>query len=369
MNERLHVVICGRGNYDPIRRRAEKLIEQGCKVDIITIHPKTIEHLNIINISPRIGTFLRYLVCIPKLIACISKLDPDVIDFHGASTYGLWSLAIKRYKKVVTIYGPDIYMQPKKNRVLRALVKRVLRSADVVYGSTPALEDYIKSILKMNPSEYNGQWRSWGIPIQEKLGLVKRHTFEKPSEMIVVHSRRFMPFWNIKQLVEAQIKVLNKGHMITCVYMFPNLTSTEKDYFEQINALVSNARLEKHFKFLGEKSYTSYLETLASAKVYVCVGKDDLLAATLLEAMLFGCIPVLSKLKAYEEVVEHDVNGYYVENLEDALVKSIEHAISLSDSEMRQISETNGSLIIEKYSEQICTQWMIDLYKNTVGTK
>ena len=55
-----------------------------------------------------------YLLCVPYIKKIIKKENPDILHAHYASSYGLMALLIKFKPSIISVWGSDLYLFPKK---------------------------------------------------------------------------------------------------------------------------------------------------------------------------------------------------------------------------------------------------------------
>jgi glycosyltransferase involved in cell wall biosynthesis len=87
-----------------------------------------------------------YLSFIPRHIAIkklVQKIKPDLIHAHFIAKYGFHLVGLHVHPSVVTAWGDDIIILPKKSRLVYGFTKKVLKSADLVYAVSHNISDRI----------------------------------------------------------------------------------------------------------------------------------------------------------------------------------------------------------------------------------
>ena len=90
---------------------------QGTKATEIFISPKT-------EVS-----FLKYIFALSEIKNLIQNINPDLVNAHFVPNYGLLGALSKRKPLVVSTWGSDILISPKKSPFHRLRAKYVLRFA------------------------------------------------------------------------------------------------------------------------------------------------------------------------------------------------------------------------------------------------
>jgi len=88
----------------------------------------------------------------------------------------------------------------------------------------------------------------------------------------------------------------------------------------------------------------------------VSVPESDATSISLLEAMAFGCVPVVSDLPANREWIQNGVNGIIADNLD---IDFITPALSLDQDKVRIV---NTGLITEHGTKEANRRKFLQLY-------
>ena len=88
-------------------------------------------------------TKLKYLGSIPLLLKTLNSFQPNLIHAHYASSYGLLGHLSGFKPNILSVWGSDIYHFPTKNTLNNFLLKKVIKSADLVCSTSIAMKDLI----------------------------------------------------------------------------------------------------------------------------------------------------------------------------------------------------------------------------------
>lgn len=370
------ICIAGRAGYSLLQRRAALYAEAGHEVHVISLEDGDVPGATVHIPRARFGGPLRYLTALPEVAATLRRLRPDVLDLHGVSTYGLYGLIPTDAATVATVYGPDLYQGLAEKRLLTRLVRRVLERVDIVYGSTPTIADYAQEVTGVDVSGKVAV-RSWGIDVAriQADGATRRATVREelgvsPDAPVVVHARHIIDLWRPDVIVEAAAALCAAHPEAQVWFVYPPPNARGAVLLAELQARVAELGLEGAVRFLGGYPYDAFLSVLHAADVFVCVGTDDLLASTLLEALAVGEVPVLADLAAYHEVVTDGENGVLVdpvtpETLGAALVDVVDRLPTLKEA----WGEPNRRMVAERYDERVCTQWLLDRFQEALDRR
>ena len=369
----LKIGIAGRATYPLLQRRAAVYAEAGHDVHVLSLEADRVPGATVHLPRARFGGPLRYLSGLPETAATLRHLDLDVLDLHGLSTYGLYGLLPTRAAVVATVYGPDLYTAAAESAVIRAGVARVLRRADMVFGSTPSIADYARDIAGVDVSGKLAV-RSWGVDVGRiqadgpaRRAAVRDELGVAPDVPVVVHARHITDLWRPDVIVEAAaaLHARHPGAQVWFVHPEPNAQG--RVLLARLEARVAELGLGGVVRFLGPRPYDGFLSILHASDVFVCVGRDDLLASTLLEALAVGLVPVLSDLPAYREVIADGVNGMLLPDVTpEAVGAALVDAVGRLDTLRTTWGAPNAARVREHYDERACTLWMVEQYRTAM---
>jgi glycosyltransferase involved in cell wall biosynthesis len=116
-----------------------------------------------------------------------------------------------------------------------------------------------------------------------------------------------------------------------------------------------------HVRFLGPQPYDRMITMMHAADIYLCLGKSDMLASSLLEALCTELVPVLHNLPAYQEVVKDRVNGMLLNKLDQQSITNALTDVLHNYQELRkQYGEKNRLLIKQNYDSRQNTAWLVN---------
>jgi L-malate glycosyltransferase len=79
---------------------------------------------------------LLYATALPKVLGLARRFRPHVSHAHYASSYGVLAMLAKLRRRVLSIWGADVYNTPLRSPVHRWVIGRAMRSADVVLSTS-----------------------------------------------------------------------------------------------------------------------------------------------------------------------------------------------------------------------------------------
>lgn len=364
------ICILGRANYKLMVRRFEYIASLGHQIHVISLQSGEIEGCTVHYIAPITKTKADYILLASKILRKIKEINPDVVDMHGVSSYGLFALVIKNYPKIVTVYGPDLYMHVNRFPLMKNLLRSVIRNVDAVYGSTEAIHQYLKDYLDLSIGD-KLKIKSWGIPykaITQNAATRRKETRAKynvsDDTKVIIHSRRLLKFWRIPMIIDALAEIVKENKKVELWLVYPPLDTSEQVFKVELEAQIKRLGIEEHVKFLGGFDYQSFITVNHGADIFMCIGENDLLASTLIEGMCTNLVPILVELPAYHEVIRNTKNGFLIsdlsiENVSKTTLKVLKDYKTIHQS----VIAHNQMLLSTEYDEEKCAEWLLDLYQ------
>lgn len=305
---------------------------------------KTIELDFHLKLSSRIKTVGR----IKKLI---KEYSPSVIHVHQANSYAYYTLIAARKSsvpKILTAWGSDILISPKKSWFLKKMVQFNLRRADSFTSDSTFMADEMRKLVPEKKIEI--LIANFGIEFLD-LKLSK--------ENIIYSNRLHKKLYKIDKVILGFKKFLDNSKDKTWKLIIA-ATGEETD---ALKLLVEQLGLNEQVQFAGWVNKEKNAEYYSKAKIFVSIPESDATAISLLEAMAYGCVPVLSDLPANREWIEDGKNGIIINLLEENLFV---HALKLN---LAEVASYNRKIIEEKGTKEANRKKFIQLYDKFLQKK
>jgi len=242
-----------------------------------------------------------------KIRKLIKEINPDYLNAHYLSSYGfLAALSHSVTPKTTLIqstWGSDVLLEPFRNVIRKKIAQYALKKADYITSDSLHMSDVIMALV--------GKKEVLTFPF----GFEKLEKSHVAKEKMVFSNRALKDFYNIDKILkwfsvqpkEYRLVIANDG--------------AERDKLEN---LVKELSLEERVSFVGFLSSQEMQSYYEKAQYYVSIPDSDGTAVSLLEAMLHGCLPIVSNIDANREWILDSVNGVYFDEmlrLEDVLVE------------------------------------------------
>ena len=272
------------------------------------------------------------------LINLISKLKPDVIHIHqvNRTAYFVSKVACNlKIPIVLTAWGSDVLLVPKRNFFFKYLVTETLKNANLITADS---QDMIEAMKALHPLG-NYKLLQYGIdPIQ---------ALEK--EKIVYSNRLHEPLYRIEKVIEYFIQ-FSTQHPDWKLVIAGTGSQTE-----HLKSLVNESNLTLKTSFVGWQKKPENSAWYAKSSIYISIPTSDGTSVSVLEAMSAGCIPVVADLPVSHEWIVSEKNGIIEKSGENPLLKALE-----IDREI--CSKLNSDLIHQKATRAASIKEFVSYY-------
>jgi glycosyltransferase involved in cell wall biosynthesis len=281
--------------------------EKGHDVHLVTFDDTDqIEGVGVHNIRYR--SKLAYPFRILDVREVIREIDPDILHAHFVSHYGVYAALSGFQPLVVTAWGSDILIEPKKSIIKKCLVKYVLKKADMITCDAEHMREAIKSL---------------GIPA-EKVNIIffgidtkKFKPEEKSKELrakleingspAIISLRNLESLYDVESLIRATPLVLRE--IPEAKFIIAGKGSAE----ERLRNLAVSLNVLDSVRFIGFVPNDELPKYLNAMDVSVSTSLSDAgIAASTAEAMACGLPVIVTDVADNRQWVKDGENGFVV---------------------------------------------------------
>lgn len=257
----------------------------------------------------------------------IKEEQPDIIHVHQANAYGFITALANRGSRplVVTTWGSDVLKLPHTSFLHRWMVQYILKSADAITADAQFMADAIHGLVGNVPVTV----ANFGVEIQ---------SIEKGAERknVIYSNRMHESLYQIDQIIQQLAPFLSKNPEWK-LHIAASGSHTEK-----LQQLAEEKLPKGSFQFLGFQAGKDNQQNYLTSKIYVSIPTTDGTSISLLEALAYGCLPIVSDLPANREWIQDGVNGIISSG---ELSKDVERLLQM---EAPSVQERNKTIIDQK---------------------
>lgn len=275
----------------------------------------------------------------------INSVKPDVIHAHYATQYGLMAAASGFHPYMLTVWGSDVLIDPKKSKILHCFAKYAIKNADVITCDGKNTHD---ALIDLGAGEENIRMIYFGVDTK-KYNPEKCDTniFEPVlgagDHKVVIYLRGFADVYDPETIIRAIPRVIETVPDAKFLLAREGL---ERDNYRKI---VEGMPYSDSVYFIGNIPQEKIPAYLASSDVYISMSLSDSgLSASTAEAMSCGVPVISSDVGDVNLWIENGKNGFIVRKGDDnALAENI---IKLFQNETfkAEIGKSGRQIIEEK---------------------
>jgi L-malate glycosyltransferase len=251
---------------------------------------------------------IRFFRGIKKLRWLIEDYNPDIIHSLQITTNSLQVLLANRKTgkpAVYTALGSDVLYTPESGMLYSMMVKYILRQGRYFTADAHYMADIMDSLAGEKKDTLVA---NFGALINENLNTDKQN--------IIYSNRQLKSLYRIDKIVQAFARFL----MSSGDKSWKLIVAADGDRRKELTGMIGQLGISQQVEFTGWLTKEENDMNYAKARFYVSVPESDGTSISLLEAMGYGCIPILSDLPSNREWVENGVNGMIVANLDSDFI-------------------------------------------------
>ena len=279
---------------------------------------------------------------ISELRHIIEIENPDIIHVHQANAYAY--VALKAAKKtnvpvVVTAWGSDVLLVPKMGLLYRKMSQYVINHCDYFTVDSDSMKEAIKEIRKSD-----------GATIINANFGVSGNSSEADREELIYSNRNHEQLYRINYIIKAFAEFVKDSPT------WKLIIGGRGSQTDELKNLVDQLDLNNKVHFIGFTHKSELPDLYAKARVYVSIPESDGTSISLLEALMAGCYPVVSDLKANKEWIRDGENGRVVSS------ELREMFDGLADVDFEKAEDFNRELAMNRASKEVNKKKFFSLY-------
>lgn len=266
------------------------------------------------------GGYKSYFLNVPELCKIYKEYQPDVVNVHYMSGYGLMATLAGARPLVLNCYGSDIFVAPKKSKIVRWIVKKLLNSADAVAATSKAMATEAKRIMENPEKEVTV------TPFGVDVNLFKKDEQRIYSERPIIGIIKYLkPEYNIPLLIKAFAITKEKAKVKPLLHIYGS-----GPLKEEFVALCKELGIYDDVTFFETIPNQEVPKALNTMDIFVNSSNVESFGVNIVEAMACELPVVATPCPGPKEVIDNEVTGIVLkdwnhEELADELIKLVEN--------------------------------------------
>jgi glycosyltransferase involved in cell wall biosynthesis len=242
-----------------------------------------------------------------KIRKLIKEINPDYLNAHYLSSYGFLAALSKsinpNMRLIQSTWGSDVLLEPFRNIIRKKIAQYSLRKADYITSDSLHMSDVIMNLAgKKEIITF-----PFGFEILEKCQVEK--------EKVIFSNRALKDFYNVDKILKW-FSIQSKEYRL--------VIANDGVKRRELEQLVNELNLKERVSFVGFVDSKEMKNFYEKSQYYISIPDSDSTSVSLLEAMQYGAVPIVSNIPANREWILNGVNGVYFDismKLEDIKIE------------------------------------------------
>ncbi|WBW99439.1 glycosyltransferase family 4 protein [Oceanirhabdus sp. W0125-5] len=295
---------------------------------------------------------IRYITKLFEIKKIIKKISPDILHAHYASSYGLIGALTSFHPYILSVWGSDVYLFPKKGKIFKKILEFNLKNADIIFSTSKHMavetNKYSKKSIVLTP---------FGIDVQK----FKPYEVKKSDEKIrICIIKSLEKVYGIDLAIKAFSELCERYDDLELII---GGDGTQK---EALIKLADELGHGEKINFLGKLNWKEIVDVYNSCHFGVFPSMSESFGVSALEAQACGIPVIVSDVGGFPEVVDNNNSGFIFEkgNL-DELKKLMEKLIN--SKQLRDSMGIRGrEFVLSNYKEEDCFKEVINIYDEII---
>lgn len=271
------------------------------------------------------GGNFHLLKLLSKIKRIIKKIKPDFINAHYITSYGFLAALAKpsHSKLILSAWGSDILVTPYESNLKKKITQYALKKAFLVTSDSNFMSEKIRVL---SPKAHI-------LTFPFGLEKMPECSIEDKNPTLFFSNRALTPNYRIdlvlklfseicKTTPDAKLIIANEG--------------SEKD---TLIKKASELEISDHIEWVGFINAEKQAEIYKKATYFFSVPISDATSVSLLEAMAYGCNPIVSDIPANHEWIKHLENGIILKSNTNTTIYELQMNYSYVFNTNRKIIE------------------------------
>lgn len=303
-----------------------------------------------------------------KIRQIIKEIKPDVVHTFYISRDAIAPLLFfkRKFKYICSIFGSDFYWGL-NNINKKFIFKKIIFGADkITFNSFQMKKDLIRQFPKLDLNKIRSI--IWGVNFKlfndidfRKINQ-KRKELNIKNEKVILSFRGFKQVYNQDIIIQSIPLIIKKNSNVKFVFLLGNTKLKDiKDsemFFKKENVLENVVFIEQ---FLSSEELSILINM---SDIVINIPKTDQFSLSLMETMASHTIPIVSKLKVYEDILVNKENAIILNKTnKKELSRKVIQVIDNYEKLYKRIVYNNNQLVLKKYNFVTQVEKIIRLYK------
>ena len=360
------IFLGGAGSIHTIRW-VNSLSEKGLEVILVSLKGE-VETIGKINDNVKViylpfGTKLGYYLNVFALKKIISKEKPDLINAHYASGYGTLGRLSGFNKKLLNVWGSDVYDFPNESKLKKRIIEKNLKNYTAIASTSYCMAEETKKYLENKSKEIfitpfgvdTEKFKNLNIEKRENeinIGIVKTLTEKYGIEYLIKAIKELENILDIENYKKIRLLIYGKGEL--------------KNKLED---LTKELQIEDKVIFKGYISNEDVPKALNEMDIFVVpsILDSESFGVAAVEAMACEIPVIASSVGGLKEVIVDKETGYLVPKKDHKEIAKYLKKLILDKNLRTSLGKNGRKRVLENYDWNSNVDYMIKIYREIVN--
>lgn len=286
------------------------------------------------------------------------KINPDIVNIHYASGYGTLGRFLKTDKKLLNVWGSDVYNFPYQSKFKKKLLVKNLNAYKFIASTSFCMAEQTRKFLKKDMEIFI---TPFGVDTNVFKSLKKENT----GKITIGIVKTLQENYGIKYLIEAFYLLCQK-------YKKENLEIYEKLELEiygsgelenLLKKLAKNLQLEEKIKFCGYIENSKLPKIINKFTIFCVPSIEESFGVAAVEAMACEIPVIVSDADGLKEIVMNEKDGYIVPKKDSKILAEKIEKIILNEELGKKMGKKGREKVLKLYDWDENVDRMIEIYK------
>lgn len=363
----MKIIFLGEAGSIHTIRWVNSLSEKGIEVILVSLKGN---FDNVEKISKKVkviylpfGTKLGYYLNVFALKKIISKEKPDLINAHYASGYGTLGRLSGFNKKLLNVWGSDVYDFPNESKLKKRIIEKNLKNYTAIASTSYCMAEETKKYLENKSKEIfitpfgvdTEKFKNLNIEKKENeitIGIVKTLTEKYGIEYLIKAIKELENILDIEINKKIRLLIYGKGEL--------------KNKLED---LTKELQIEDKVIFKGYISNEDVPKALNEMDIFVVpsILDSESFGVAAVEAMACEIPVIASSVGGLKEVIVDKETGYLVPKKGHKEIAKYLKKLILDKNLRTSLGKNGRKRVLENYDWNSNVDYMIKIYREIVN--
>lgn len=335
------------------------LSQRDCQIDVISLSEGQIDGAQVYNLgvdsdkikSKFIFNKTNYLFQSGKVKELLRHIKPDILHAHYATSYGLLGSITGFHPYVLSVWGSDVYIFPRRNIINKKMLQYNFKKADYIFSTSRAMAE--------ETNKYTDK-KLFITPFGVDTDIYKPMHSKDDNYITIGTIKSLETVYGIDYLIKAFAKIVKNNNPIKLRLKIAGKGSEE----ENLKNLCISLGIEKQVEFLGFLNMEQTVKAYNSFDIAVFPSISESFGVSAVEAQACGIPVIVSDVGGLTEAANPGLSGVTVrkQNIED-LVSAMQKLID--DKSLRETMGRNGiEYVKQNYDVNHNFDHIMEIYNN-----